>query len=62
MSDEDGEYWFNLTTHEVERGRVSSWEHRLGPYPTREAAERALQEAKERTEAWDEADEKWKRD
>ena len=59
MNDPEDQYWYNLTTREVEHGRISSWEHRLGPYPTREAAERALQEAAERTEAWDEADKKW---
>ncbi len=62
MSDEAEEFWFNVRTRSVEQGRQSSWEQRLGPYPTREAAEHALQEARGRTEAWDEADEKWAKD
>lgn len=49
-----GEFYFNTKTGEVEVGKPSSWSHRMGPYPTREAAERALQTAHVRTEAWDE--------
>lgn len=53
---EHEEYWFNPTTGEVERGRRSPWTDRMGPYPTREAALRALAIAAARTEAWDEED------
>lgn len=31
----------------------------MGPYDTREEAQRALQTAREKTEAWDEEDRKW---
>ncbi|PZR53728.1 hypothetical protein DNL40_06280 [Xylanimonas oleitrophica] len=55
----DAEYWFNLSTGEVEQGRQSSWTHRMGPFKTREDAQRALEKAKERSEAWDEDDERW---
>ena len=48
------EFYFNTKTHEVEVGKPSSWTNRMGPYPTREAAERALQIAQVRTETWDE--------
>lgn len=48
------EFYFNTKTRQVEVGKPSSWTHRMGPYPTREAAERALQIAQVRTEAWDE--------
>ena len=61
MSETDGDFWFNLSTRAVEQGRQSSWEHRLGPYPTREAAERALEGAHQRTEAWDDEDEEWRK-
>ncbi|WP_263120730.1 SPOR domain-containing protein [Cellulomonas sp. RIT-PI-Y] len=53
MSDE---FYFNVETGEVERGKESSWSSRLGPYPTREAAEHALATARERNAAWDEED------
>jgi hypothetical protein len=56
------EFWFNVETRQVEHGRQSPWEHLMGPYPTREAAEHALERAHERTEAWDEADEAWSDD
>lgn len=48
------EFYFNTKTRQVEVGKPSSWTHRMGPYPTREAAERALQIAQVRTETWDE--------
>ncbi len=51
------EFYFNTQTHEVEEGRRSDWSVLMGPYPTREAAARALETAHERTEAWDRQDE-----
>ncbi|MDN4481516.1 SPOR domain-containing protein [Demequina muriae] len=56
------EYFFNTRTRMVEKGRVSSWEHLMGPYPTRGEAEKALAKAEARAEAWDEADHEWKGD
>lgn len=53
------EYYFNTSTRMVEKGRQSSWEHLLGPYATREEAERAVDIARERTDAWDEDDAAW---
>jgi hypothetical protein len=52
-----GEFWFNTETHEVEEGRRSDWTSVMGPYPTREAAQKALETAKARNEKWDEEDE-----
>ena len=59
--DESGEaeYFFNTRTRMVEKGRVSSWEHLMGPYATREEAERALKKAQERAEAWEDEDDEW---
>ena len=53
------EFWFNTTTGEVEEGRQSDWSQVLGPYPTREAAARALDTARSRSEAWDREDREW---
>ena len=53
------EFWFNTVTGEVEEGRLSDWSQVLGPYPTREAAARALTSARTRSQAWDEADSRW---
>ncbi|MEP7764220.1 SPOR domain-containing protein [Sanguibacter sp. 25GB23B1] len=50
------EFYFNTKTRQVEEGKPSSWTNRMGPYPTREAAARALEKAERRTEAWDEED------
>ena len=57
MSDEQ---WFYCLKHAavepVEGCRAAD---RLGPYPDRESAERALEIARERTEAADQADREW---
>lgn len=53
-------YWFNIVSRSVEtddnRGPDADV---MGPYPTREAAEQALQTAHERTEEWDDEDRAW---
>lgn len=54
------QFWFNPATRQVERGRQSPWTTRMGPYPTREAAERALDLAQGRSAEWDEADRAWR--
>jgi hypothetical protein len=53
------EYWFNVETRQVEVGRQSPWDKVMGPYPTYAAAAHALEKAHERSEDWDEADERW---
>ncbi len=54
------EYYFNTQTRMVEKGRLSSWEHLLGPYDTFEEASTAIEKAEQRSDAWDEADADWK--
>jgi hypothetical protein len=54
------EYYFNTQTRMVEKGRLSSWEHLLGPYDTFEEASLAIEKAEQRSDAWDEADADWK--
>jgi hypothetical protein len=52
--------WFYCLKHRsVEPWEGCRAEDRLGPYPDRETAARALDIARERTEAWDEADREW---
>ncbi|MCU1432025.1 MAG: hypothetical protein JWP95_1130 [Actinotalea sp.] len=55
-----GAFWFNPSTGEVEEGRVSPWTDRMGPYPSREAAQQALETARRRSQAWDEEDRRWR--
>ena len=52
----EDEYYYDTRTGEVGRGPSGSWSHRMGPYPTREEAEKALETARQRSEAWDEED------
>jgi hypothetical protein len=58
MADGDRQYWYNITTKEVEEGHRSSWQDLMGPYATREEAQDALARAAARTEAWDREDER----
>ena len=53
-------YFFNTQTGTVEeRENKSQVKDLLGPYATRAEAERALQTARARTEAWDQQDAEW---
>lgn len=58
MTGTDTEFYYNVATGEVEQGKVSDWAGRMGPYPSREAAEHALETASRRSAAWDEQDER----
>lgn len=53
------EFYFNLETGEVEEGRVSEGLKLMGPYATREEAERALARARARNQEWEDADREW---
>lgn len=59
MSEREDLWYYNLKTHQVQHaddaGRA---EDRLGPYPSREAAQAALDQVQQRNEAWDN-DPKW---
>jgi hypothetical protein len=63
MAEQGGaEFWVDLATGAVEQGRQSPGSRRMGPYPTREAAQHAFDTAAARNEAWDEADRQWNAD
>jgi hypothetical protein len=51
------EYWYNTETGEVEEGQRSDWSKVMGPYPSRESAQQALDKARARTQEWDREDE-----
>lgn len=55
------EFYYCVKHHAVEEPGGCPPIDKLGPYPTREEAERALQTAEERNEAWDN-DPKWNDD
>lgn len=59
MDDKDVKYYYNLTTGEVEVGRVSDWTERMGPYDTYEEATHAMEKVRERNRAWDDEDREW---
>jgi len=47
------EYWYCLKHHAVEPREGCKNADRLGPYPSREEAGRALEKVQQRNEAWD---------
>ncbi|WP_411734312.1 SPOR domain-containing protein [Paeniglutamicibacter sp.] len=53
----EGEFWFNVTTGQVETGPQADWSQLLGPYASRAEAELAMSKVRERNEQWDEEDE-----
>ena len=52
MQEQSAQYWFNSQTGQVEVGPQSLALHRLGPFKTREEAERAPQIIADRAAAW----------
>jgi hypothetical protein len=58
MVDPDG-WYYCVKHHEVERGAGCRSLDRLGPYPDQATAARALEIARERTQAADRADRAW---
>lgn len=53
MTTDSEEFWFCLKHHQVEGEQGCPNKDRLGPYPSRAEAERALDKVEERNEAWD---------
>jgi hypothetical protein len=53
----DGDWWFDLKTKQVVQDtKAGKAADRLGPYPTREAAERALETVQQRNASADQWD------
>ena len=50
------EWWYNVVTHQVEEGAQSLGPDRLGPFKTRDGAERAEAIIAERARAWNAED------
>lgn len=53
------EFYYNTKTSEIEEGMQSPAIELMGPYPTREAAQHALESAAEHNEQWVEETEEW---
>lgn len=53
----EGEQWFYCLKHHTVEGALGCRaKDRLGPYPTREEAQHALEKVKERNDAWQSQD------
>ena len=53
-------YWYNLTTGQVEsEDNKSQSDDLMGPYDSQAEASKALDTARQRTEAWDDEDKAW---
>ena len=60
---EAAQFFYNVSTGQVEElATKGQSKDLLGPYPTREAAEAALETARAKTEAWDEEERERERD
>ena len=59
MDGTEREFYYNLSTGQVEEGKVAGASDRMGPYPTAEAAAQAFAKAEARNEEWDADDEAW---
>ncbi|GAA1564855.1 hypothetical protein ACIFOC_01975 [Leucobacter aridicollis] len=57
INDPEETYWFNSKTGEVEEGPQSLAIYRIGPFKTREEAQRAPKLLAERAREWNEEDE-----
>ena len=57
MTDSGQQFYYNVATNQVEEGKISDWSHLMGPYPTREAAQKALETAAARAQKWQAEDE-----
>jgi hypothetical protein len=53
MTMPSGHFWFCVKHHQVEPDVGCGPADRLGPYPTREDAEHALEKVQQRNEEWD---------
>ncbi|MGH3716590.1 MAG: hypothetical protein ACRDT4_24485 [Micromonosporaceae bacterium] len=59
MTEETAFYWC-VKHSRVESGdQLCAVRDRLGPYPTREAAEHAMEKVKERNDEWEAEDARW---
>ncbi|GAA0995654.1 MULTISPECIES: SPOR domain-containing protein [Subtercola] len=55
-ADPSQQYWYNITTGEVEFGYVSPAPERVGPFPTKVEAEHALETLRANSAKWAEED------
>lgn len=56
MADIEHAWWYNMRTGGVEHGLLSPSPDRVGPFPTRDEAEHALQTLRENSARWAEDD------
>lgn len=56
------EYWYNLSSGQIEQGRQSDYSQLLGPYATEDEARRALEIAAAKSKAWDEKEREFRGD
>lgn len=56
---DDKDWYFDLSDHTVQQGKAARGANRLGPYPTKAAAEQALEIARARNKAADDSEDRW---
>jgi hypothetical protein len=58
----DGGWYYNVITKQVEQRGEGKGTDQLGPYPTREAAEQAIETVRAREEELNRQDREWRGD
>ena len=56
------EYWYNLSSGQIERGQQSDYSQLLGPYASEAEARRALETAAAKSKAFDEKEREFRDD
>ncbi|ALB03327.1 hypothetical protein [Kocuria palustris] len=56
------EYWYNLSSGQIEQGQQSDYSQLLGPYASEAEARRALETAAAKSKAWDEKEREFRDD
>lgn len=54
------QWYYNSRTKEVEYGKISPYSERMGPYGSREEAEKAVEIAAKRNQVWEAENKLWK--
>lgn len=55
----DDQWYYSISDGTVAQGKEASWSDRMGPYPDKASAERALDIVAERNRVADEQDREW---
>lgn len=56
------EYWYNLSSGQIEQGQQSDYSQLIGPYASEAEAQKALETAAAKSKAWDDREREFRDD